>query len=319
MEMVFYDVTISSGDVSTLYNGGAFFDPSSAPEIIFYYRLGEESTLSGFTYGDSISNGISISPTVSNIGAPGDNILDNADNAFTVKSVSRHQGLLSYQGCDAHGRSVCVDERALNAAMQLNRPGERLFSHQFDAGHLYALRHASWQHTHRLAQSPLYGLTGCRSIRSCYRWLDVWFREGQAVHMSGAGPAIRISTLSEFYQWWQDETHVNPISIHRWTDYPDLDRGEEYYPMFGLAYAYLVDPVHGHGAGIADMRALFALMKERQPFADAFQGALGLSLSSFEADFYELMAAYLSKAGKPGPGDLEGKMALWTGVERGEH
>jgi len=167
---------------------------------------------------------------------------------------------------------------------------------------------------HELTHVFQYGLTGCRSIRSCYRWLDVWFREGQAVHMSGAGPSIRITTLSEFYCWWEDETHLNPISIHRWTDFPDFDRSEEYYPMFGLAYAYLVDPVHGRGAAIADMRTLFRLMKERQPFEDAFFGALGISVPSFERDFYDLMVAYLSKAGEPGPGDLEGKMEWWRGV-----
>ena len=163
---------------------------------------------------------------------------------------------------------------------------------------------------HELTHVFQFGLTGCFNIRSCYRWLDVWFREGQAVHLSGAGPSIRITTLNEFHQWWEDETHLNPISIHRWTDYPVLDRDQEYYSMFGLAYAYLVDPVHGHGATIADMRVLFALMKERQRFEDAFREALDISLPSFEHNFYDLMVGYLSKAGEPGPGDLEGKMAL---------
>jgi len=167
---------------------------------------------------------------------------------------------------------------------------------------------------HELTHVFQFGLTGCFSIRSCYRWLDVWFREGQAVYMSGGGPSIRVTTLSEFYRWWQDETHVNPISIHRWYDFPDFDRSEEYYPMFGLAYAYLVDPVHGYGASIDDVRAIFQLMKERHRFEDAFREAIGMSIESFEHDFYTLMEEYLGKAGGEGVGNLEQKIEFWEGV-----
>jgi hypothetical protein len=169
---------------------------------------------------------------------------------------------------------------------------------------------------HELTHVFQFGLTGCRSIRSCPRWLDVWFREGQAVHMSGAGPEIRITTLNDFYRWWEDETHLNPISIHRWTDFPDFDRSQEYYPMFGLAYAYLVDPVHGHGATIADMRDLFHLMKERQLFEDAFWEALSISLSSFEDDFYDLMEEYLGNAGQETSRSLDEKMRLYGDKNR---
>ncbi len=95
--------------------------------------------------------------------APGDNILDGDDNSLIVDSVSEHDGLLRYQGSDARGRLRCLEERDLNAAMQLNRPGERLFSHQFDALRLFELRQRSWLQRQRLAQSPLYGLTGCRT------------------------------------------------------------------------------------------------------------------------------------------------------------
>ena len=166
---------------------------------------------------------------------------------------------------------------------------------------------------HELTHVFQFTLTGCPSNAACPGWLGVWFREGQAVYMCGAGPGIRITTLSEFYQWWKDETHVVPISIHRWTDFPDPDRGGEYYPIFGLAYAYLVDQAHGHGATMADMRNLFQLMNEGQWFFDAFEQALGMSVASFEENFYSIMEAYLGHIGEPGPGDLEGKMALWSG------
>ena len=169
---------------------------------------------------------------------------------------------------------------------------------------------------HELTHVFQFTLTGCPSNAACPYWLGVWFREGQAVYMSGGGHSIRITTLSEFYQWWEDRTHINPISIHRWYDFPNPDRGGEYYPMFGLAYAYLVDQVHGHGASIDDIRAMFQLMKERQRFEDAFQEAIGISVHSFEDDFYILMEEYLGKAGKEGWGSLEEKMDYFKDVER---
>jgi len=94
---------------------------------------------------------------------PGDSVLDHDHVAMTVESVTEHSGLLSYHGTDKQGQPRCIDERDLNAGMQLNRPGERLFSYQVDPGKLFELRYSSWQHRHRLAQSDLYGLTGCRT------------------------------------------------------------------------------------------------------------------------------------------------------------
>jgi hypothetical protein len=168
---------------------------------------------------------------------------------------------------------------------------------------------------HELTHVFQFTLTGCPSNAACPYWLSVWFREGQAVYMSGGGPGIRIATLSEFYQWWEDETHVNPISIHRWTDFPDPDRGGEYYPMFGLAYAYLVDTAHGRGATIADMRNMFQLMKDGQGFMEAFEHALGMSVAFYQEDFYTLLEEYLGKAGREGLGSLEEKMGYFKEAE----
>jgi hypothetical protein len=168
---------------------------------------------------------------------------------------------------------------------------------------------------HELTHVFQFTLTGCSNYRVCIYWLNVWFREGQAVYMSGGGPDIRITRLSQFYQWWEDESHVNPISIQRWYDYPHPDRFEEYYPMFGLAYAYLVDPVHGHGATIADMREMFQLMKEGDRFKDALQQALGISVHFFEDDFYRLMEEYLSKGGGETSWGLDEKIKLFEEFE----
>jgi len=172
---------------------------------------------------------------------------------------------------------------------------------------------------HELTHVFQFTLTGCPSNAACPEWLGVWFREGQAVYMSGGGPSIRITTLSEFERWWEDQTHINPISIHRWTNFPDPDRGGEYYPMFGLAYAYLVDQAHGHGATMADMREMFQLMKDGDGFMEAFEKALGISVQTYQDHFYSLMEAYLSKAGGEGAGNLKEKMEFWEEVGQGEY
>ena len=95
--------------------------------------------------------------------APGDAVLDSSGGNLIVETVSERDGLLTYHGRDEQEQPRSLDERDLDAGMQLNRPAERLFSHQFDAVHLYDLRYDSWRHRHRLAQSDLYGLTGCRT------------------------------------------------------------------------------------------------------------------------------------------------------------
>jgi hypothetical protein len=64
--------------------------------------------------------------------------------------------------------------------------------------------------------------------------------------------------------------------------------------MFGLAYAYLIDCEHGHGATIGDMRNMFSLMANGDEFFLAFEKALGMSVSYYEEHFYSLMEQYLN-------------------------
>ncbi len=94
---------------------------------------------------------------------PGDTVLGGDDVALVVESVIERHSLLTYRGRDEQGRHIEIDERALNPYIQLNRPGERLLSYQIDRNDLFELRYRSWSHRHRLAQSDLYGLTGCRT------------------------------------------------------------------------------------------------------------------------------------------------------------
>jgi ATP-dependent helicase HepA len=94
---------------------------------------------------------------------PGDSILAAEDLNLSVESVSEKDGLLTYRASDPQGRTRDIEEQLLNPFIQLNRPGERLFSYQIDSNRLFEIRQRSWMHRSRLARSDLYGLTGCRT------------------------------------------------------------------------------------------------------------------------------------------------------------
>lgn len=143
---------------------------------------------------------------------------------------------------------------------------------------------------HELTHVFQFTLTNCPSNAACPTWLDVWFREGQAV-VTGGG--YQRPTLQALTQWRTNPDHINPIRISRWTNFPNEDRGGEYYPIFALAYAWLVDPAEGHGATIQDMKDMFQYMAEGDSFHDAFQRALGISVTYLEENFFPLMEAYL--------------------------
>jgi len=150
-------------------------------------------------------------------------------------------------------------------------------------GYLYVLKH-------ELTHVFQFTLTNCPSNGACPTWLDVWFREGQAV-VTGGG--YQRPTLQALNTWWDHPDHINPIVISRWTDFPNEDRGGEYYPIFALAYAWLVDAEEGHGATIQDMKEMFLYMAEGDSFHDAFERALGISVAYLEENFFTLMEEYL--------------------------
>jgi hypothetical protein len=97
--------------------------------------------------------------------------------------------------------------------------------------------------------------------------------------MCGAGERVRVTTLADSLQWWLDETHINPVSVHRFVDFPDPDSSGQYCRMFGLAYAYLVDGEDGHEATIENVRDLFAYVNDGDSFEEAFDKVLGISVS----------------------------------------
>jgi hypothetical protein len=164
---------------------------------------------------------------------------------------------------------------------------------------------------HEMTHVFQFTLTDCPSNNACPEWLGVWFREGHAI-VSGGHLALIIDTIEEYQTWKSDPSHINPIEIHRWVNFPDPDRGGEYYPMFGLAYAYLVDTTHGLGSSISDMRDMFEYMKEGDGFYEAFEKALGISVTWYKENFYTLMEQYLNSTSNLS-GQKLNKPEYWVG------
>jgi hypothetical protein len=143
---------------------------------------------------------------------------------------------------------------------------------------------------HELVHVFQFTLTDCPKNSACPYWLDVWFREGQAVLVGGD---FAIPTLQEYQEWVSDPTKINPLQIRRSNDFPDPNRGGAYYPLFGLAVAYLMDGARGHGATVRDCRNLFQYMSDGDPFDVAFEKAFGISIAYLRENFFEIMEEYL--------------------------
>lgn len=83
--------------------------------------------------------------------------------AGTVVSVIEKQGLISYEVIVASGESIWVDETELSHHLQFNKPQDRLFMGQVEAGRWFSLRYQTWEHMQRLEQSSARGLLSARA------------------------------------------------------------------------------------------------------------------------------------------------------------
>ena len=66
----------------------------------------------------------------------------------------------------------------------------------------------------------------------------------------------------------------------------------EYYPMFSLAVHYLLEP-EGYAKSLEEVKEIFSDMKGGQWFVIAFEEHMGLSLATFESEFYDRIYVYL--------------------------
>lgn len=126
------------------------------------------------------------------------------------------------------------------------------------------------------------------------RLVDVWLTEGVAEYVAGgtssSGSITSLATLDSLAATYD---HVNPISMHRYEDYPYLDLGYEYlYAMFELATRYLVDP-DGLGRPESAIRDLYLDVRNGARFDASFQDRFGLSLQQYELEFWERIRAFV--------------------------
>jgi hypothetical protein len=123
-------------------------------------------------------------------------------------------------------------------------------------------------------------------------WPEVWFCEGIAEYMAG-GVLGTINNINQVNEWFAEENHINPISIHKFNDYRGpYNRRGEYYPMFELTVRYLLDE-RGQGKTLLDVKNIYEDLKNSIPFDDAFESNMKMSITYYESHFYELISEYL--------------------------
>lgn len=170
---------------------------------------------------------------------------------------------------------------------------------------IYSLDHpdrSEWGHTELSMYVPVVRHEIMHVIESLLKatnnpgTVDVWLTEGIAEFMAGGTAGGSITTRARFDQLIATYGQLNPIAMHKYTDYPSIANiAFEYcYPMFQLAATYLFDQ-QGYGARLENLRDLYVDVRDGVVFAAAFANRFGLSLADFETQFFTLMNDYLGR------------------------
>ncbi|MBL4605447.1 MAG: hypothetical protein JKY02_07275 [Flavobacteriaceae bacterium] len=114
-----------------------------------------------------------------------------------------------------------------------------------------------------------------------------WFWEGIAVLVSN-GPRYR--TIDQLITW-QNTNGGNPISIQNQPNGTSSSDGD-YYPMFGLSVAYLVDS-NGLGKSYNDIIEMYEAIKLGATFESAFFSQFGITVQEYETNYFTIMENYL--------------------------
>ncbi|MCH8123891.1 MAG: hypothetical protein IH853_12315 [Bacteroidetes bacterium] len=129
---------------------------------------------------------------------------------------------------------------------------------------------------------------------------DVWLREGFANY---GARHHRIQTVDELDAWQAKNANVpgggNPIGIHVWANFPQSvianNTTIEYYGFFELASRYLLD-TNGNGTTIDDLKAMYEDLGNGMLFWTSFENRFGMTISYYEANWWELMRTYLASS-----------------------
>jgi len=103
-------------------------------------------------------------------------------------------------------------------------------------------------------------------------------------------------SLPELEDWIQDYAETpgggNPISIHKWEDFPPNANYHEFYWYFELAMNYMLDP-EGLAKSNQDILHLFYDVRNGKVFENAFEVNFGIALENFEYEFFERIRSWL--------------------------
>ncbi|SEJ36405.1 ATP-dependent helicase HepA [Pseudomonas linyingensis] len=95
--------------------------------------------------------------------SPGDEITHFEGWKLTVQEVEDVDGLLVYHGLNGEHEARTLPETQLSNFIQFRLASDRLFAGQIDPLQWFALRYQSLEHSSRLQQSSLWGLSGARA------------------------------------------------------------------------------------------------------------------------------------------------------------
>jgi hypothetical protein len=125
--------------------------------------------------------------------------------------------------------------------------------------------------------------------------VDEWLSEGIGESVSGGTAGGNITSLARFEELISTYGELNPIAVHHQSQYPNIEGAAYfyYYPMFELAVNYLLDPA-GAGVEKTGFRDIYLDIRDGEDFATAFENRLGISLTEYEAQFFDLIRNFLS-------------------------
>ncbi|MCB0280543.1 MAG: hypothetical protein KDD94_13630 [Calditrichaeota bacterium] len=126
---------------------------------------------------------------------------------------------------------------------------------------------------------------------------SVWMREGGANYGAKHNKTQTLKALQDWQTLMADiPGQGNPIAIQVWNDFPAVIIGDkrtgEYYEFFELGVRYLLDPV-GLGKTMTDLKQHYTNLGNGMSFANSFQSVFGISISYYQANYFDLMTAYL--------------------------
>jgi len=134
--------------------------------------------------------------------------------------------------------------------------------------------------------------------------VHVWFSEGLAEAVTGGTSAGAIRELGHMNYLTAKYGQLSPVSfksdgqVGDWSKKETATAGFEYlYPMYQLAVEYLMD-ADGFGKLPQDLIGIFTDIGNGFDFPTAFENRVGISLTDYEGQFFDLMNDYLDE-GEP--------------------